>query len=71
MELFVDHADWNDQYKSPDQYVKDISEYYDDIEGKEFQLVRVEVSAATRYKIKDGKPVAISVAFPMEESLDG
>lgn len=65
MELFVDHSDWNDQYKSPEQ-----SEYDDEIEGKEFQLVRVEVSAATRYRIENGKPVAISVSFPMEESLD-
>ncbi len=71
MELFVDHADWNDQYKSPEQYVKDLAEYDDEIEGKEFQLVRVEVSAATRYRIENGKPVAISVSFPMEESLDG
>lgn len=64
MDIFVEHADWNSHYESLEQFFSDQAEEYDDIEGMEFQLLRVTVSVATRYRIKDGKPVAISVAFP-------
>ncbi len=64
MDIFVEQADWNNHYESLEQFFSDQTEEYDDIEGMEFQLLRVAVSVATTYRIIEGKPVAISVAFP-------
>lgn len=64
MDFFVDNDDWNSHYSSVEQYVSDQMEMDDDIEGMEFRLVSVSVSVVTRYMIKEGKPIALSIAFP-------
>ncbi|MGZ8181420.1 MAG: hypothetical protein ACXWT1_05645 [Methylobacter sp.] len=64
MNILLDNDNWDMRYASVEQFVSDQMEIDDDIEGQEFELVSVSVSVVTRYQIKDGKPVAVSIAFP-------
>lgn len=66
MDILLDYDNWDMRYESVEKFVSDLMEMDDDIEGQEFRLVSVRVSVVTRYKIKDGKPVAVSIAFPTE-----
>ena len=64
MNILLNNDNWDERYASVEQFVSDLMEMDDDIEGQEFQLVSVSVSVVTRYKIKDGKPMAVAIAFP-------
>lgn len=63
-EVFVPDYDWNSHFTSPEDHVESGREYGESDEGSEFTLVRLTVGAKTTYRIVDGKPVAISLAFP-------
>lgn len=64
MEIFVPDYEWNSHWKSVDEAVEDGKKYGDFPEGDEFTMVRITVGAATTYRIVDGKPMPINVAFP-------
>lgn len=63
-ELYVPDYEWNAHYNSPEECVEQGKEVGDFKEGEEFSLVRLQVFAKTTYKIVDGKPVPVSLAFP-------
>lgn len=62
--IFVPEHEWNSHYESPEDHVAQGAECGESEEGSEFTLVRLEVCAATTYRIVDGKPVPVRVAFP-------
>ena len=64
MEIFVPEYDWNSHWSSVEESVSAGFECGDHEEGDEFTMVRLTVGAATTYKIVDGKPTPIRVAFP-------
>ena len=62
MDVFLPDDDWNDHHASPGAYVQEQGLG----EGAEFELVRATVAAKTRYRVVNGEPVVISVAFGAE-----
>ena len=63
--VFVPDYEWNAHWNSVEEAVETGQREYGDYkEGDEFTMVRLEVFAATTYKITDGKPVVVSLAFP-------
>lgn len=60
MEIFVLDYDWNSQWNSVEESASD----YNYSEGDEFKMVRLNVGACTTYRIVNGKPVPVAVAFP-------
>jgi hypothetical protein len=69
--VFVPDYDWNSQFSSPEDHVEAGREYGESEEGSEFSLVRLTVGAKTTYRIVDGKPVVVSIAFPDALSVEG
>jgi hypothetical protein len=59
-EIFVPDYEWNAHYESPEEVIA-TGEL---AEGEEFDLVRLTVGAKTTYRVVNGKPVPVSVAFP-------
>lgn len=64
MEIFVPDYEWNAHYTSVESSVEAGMKCGDFSEGDEFKMVRLTVGACTTYKIVDGKPVPVAVAFP-------
>ena len=64
MEIFVPDYEWNSHWNSVEEAVATGKECGDYSEGDEFKMVRLTVGAMTTYRIVDGKPVPVSVAFP-------
>jgi len=64
MDIFVPDYEWNAHYGSVEESVLEGMKCGDFAEGDEFRMVRLTVGACTTYRIVDGKPVPISVAFP-------
>lgn len=64
MEIFVPDYEWNAHYSTVEESVKAGFECGDFDEGDEFKMVRLTVGACTTYRIVDGKPVPVAVAFP-------
>lgn len=62
--VFVPDYEWNAQYSSVEAAVEAGLPYGDYTEGTEFTMIRLTVGAKTTYKMIDGKPVPIVVAFP-------
>lgn len=61
-DIFVPDYEWNAHYESPEEMVKEAGGELSD--GDEFELVRLTVGAKTRYRIVNGQPIPVSVAFP-------
>lgn len=59
-ELHVELDDFNTQYTNPAEAVQECG--YQD--GTEFTLVRIAVSAATRYRVVNGKAQPVALMFP-------
>lgn len=57
MEVLLDNLDWNEQYRSVDEYLAEQRPR----EGAEFTLVKATVLTATTYKIVDGKPTPTTI----------
>ena len=57
MEVLLDNLDWNEQYRSVDEYLAEQRPR----EGAEFTLVKATVLTATTYKIVDGKPAPTTI----------
>lgn len=57
MELLLDNMDWNEQFRTVDEYIAEHSPR----EGSEFTLVKATVLTATTYKIVDGKPTPTTI----------
>lgn len=57
MEVLLDNLDWNEQYRSVDEYIAE----YRPREGAEFTLVKATVLTATTYKIVAGKPTPTTI----------
>lgn len=70
MEIFVPDYEWNAHYSSIEEMVSSGAECGDYKEGDEFKMVRLTVGACTTYRIVDGKPVPIFVAFPDKPPSD-
>ena len=66
-EIYVPDYEWNSHYNSPEECVEIGREFDEFKEGETFSLVRLQIFAKTTYKIMDGKPVPIEVAFPDQE----
>lgn len=62
--VFVPPDEWNSHYESAEDHISSCQEWGECREGDEFELVRLEVGALTRYRVVDGKPVVVSMAFP-------
>jgi hypothetical protein len=62
--IFVPDYEWNSHYNSPEECVLLGQQCGDFNEGDEFKLVRLEVGACTTYRVVNGKPVPVVVAFP-------
>jgi hypothetical protein len=60
MEIFVPDYDWNSHWSTVEESAGECAY----AEGEEFKMVRLTVGACTTYRIVDGKPVPVSVAFP-------
>ena len=60
MEIFVPDYDWNDRYGTIEEYLAEHAV----AEGNVFSVVRLTVGANTTYRVKDGKAVPVSIAFP-------
>lgn len=56
---YIDATDYT-AADSPEQFVADMGFEEDD----EFELLHVEVVSKSRYRIVDGKPVQVAIAFP-------
>jgi hypothetical protein len=67
--IFVPDYEWNAHWDSVEMAVASGKEYGEYEEGHEFTMVRLEVYAATTYKIVNGIPVVVSLAFPSAEAL--
>jgi hypothetical protein len=59
MQVFLDGLDWNSQFVSVEDYVKD----HQPLDGSTFDLVQVTVVASTSYRMIQGKPVLQSIGF--------
>ena len=57
MEVLLDNLDWNEQYRSVDEYLAEQRPR----EGAEFTLVKATVLTATTYKIVNGKPTPTTI----------
>lgn len=57
MEVLLDNLDWNEQYRSVDEYLEE----HRPREGAEFTLVKATVLTATTYKIVGGKPTPTTI----------
>jgi hypothetical protein len=57
MEVFLDNLDWNEQFRSVDEYLNE----HRPREGSEFTLVKATVLTAITYKIVNGKPTATTI----------
>lgn len=57
MEILLNDLDWNEQYRSVDEYLAEQGPR----EGAEFTLVKATVLTATTYKIVDGKPTPTTI----------
>ena len=68
-EVFVPDYDWNAHFASPEEHIRSGQEYGESEEGSEFTLVRLTVGAKTTYRVVNGKPEVVSIAFP--EALPG
>jgi hypothetical protein len=66
-DVFVSDLDWNDQFDTPDEF----AELEGLSEGAEFALVRLSVSGKTTYRIVDGKPVPVAIAFAERNASEG
>lgn len=62
--LYLPPDDWNDHYESPEECARQLADCGDLAEGDEFSLVRVEVGTSTTYRIVNGKPQPVAIAFP-------
>lgn len=60
MDIFVPDYEWNSHWNSVEESVAEC----DYTEGDEFKMVRLTVGACTTYRIVNGKPVPVVVAFP-------
>lgn len=69
--IFVENGDWNCHFESLEQCVADGSESGEIEDGTEFTLVRIEVFAATTYRMVDGKPTVVALSFPGEIKIEG
>ena len=69
--IFVPDGEWNTHFASPEEHIESGLEYGESKEGSEFSLVRLTVGAKTTYRIVDGKPVVVSIAFPDALSVPG
>lgn len=63
-EIFVPTYEWNAHYDSVAEAVAEGRGDYP--EGAEFKMVRLTVHAETTYRIVNGQPVPVSVAYPGE-----
>ena len=63
MEIFVPDYEWNSHWNSVEEAVASGAECGDYNEGDEFKMVRLTVGACTTYRIVNGKPVPVVVAF--------
>lgn len=57
MEILLNNLDWNEQYRSVDEYLTEQRPR----EGAEFTLVKATILTATTYKIVDGKPTPTTI----------
>lgn len=57
---YIDATDYT-AADSPEQFVADMGYEEDD----EFDLLHVQVVSKNRYKVVDGKPVQVAIAFPL------
>lgn len=57
MDILLNNLDWNEQYRSVDEYLAEQRPR----EGAEFTLVKATVLTATTYKIVDGKPTPTTI----------
>jgi hypothetical protein len=64
VEVFVPEYDWNSHFASLEDHTKACQEHGESEEGSEFTLVRLAVGAATTYRIVNGKPEVVAIAFP-------
>lgn len=64
VEVFVPPDEWNSHYDSPEDHIASAREWGEAEEGSEFTLVRLTVGAQTTYRIVNGKPEVVSLAFP-------
>lgn len=62
--IFVPNDEWNAHYESPEECAAGLIDCGDIAEGDEFSLVRLEVGANTTYRIVNGKPQPVALAFP-------
>lgn len=69
--VFVPTDDWDSHYESAEEYISFGQGFGECREGEEFELVRLEVGALTRYRVVDGKPVVVSIAFPDRIETEG
>lgn len=65
-EIHVAAEEWDSHYQSPEAYIAEGRKWGECEDGDEFTLVRLQVFAQTTYRIVDGKPVPVQVAFPKE-----
>jgi hypothetical protein len=60
VDIFVPDYDWNSHWSSVDESAGEC----DYAEGEEFKMVRLTVGACITYRIVNGQPVPVLVAFP-------
>ena len=60
MDIFVPDYEWNAHYDSVEENMTGC----DYEEGDEFKMIRLTVGACTTYRVVNGKPVPVAVAFP-------
>lgn len=66
MNVFVPDYDWNCHWSSPEEAVEEGRKYGECQDGTEFTMVRLMVGAKSTYRVIDGAPVLVSIAFPEE-----
>ena len=64
MDIFVPDHEWNSHYASVEEAVAEGQKDGEYQEGDEFKMVRLTVGAMTTYRVVDGKPVSVAIAFP-------